>query len=274
VRPGAARTPVGRCCVRARLSHNAAARGGRRLQLQGLASFVADAARRAAPGAQGDEWAAAARLVRDVAEQLERANDGLARIEDMATALMLHAATAVKTEGHDAGLAEPPLLALCGQVDALDERLREACDAARRGTLEARSQQTYYALKCRSLTVALDAARADGLARSALQHQLHDAYARLEHLEQMRQHAHGHDGSDGGARELDERDLELTQMALQVERLQRENETLREQRESVEQVGGGQAARLLEVCRVGMQSSELHVALNALSPPTVTRCKK
>ncbi len=218
-------------------------RDGSRLQIQGLESFVVDAAK----GAPGDEWAGVARLARKVAEQQECANEGLARIEDMVTAFMLQAATAVSTRDHDAGtLGDPQVLALCGQLDALQVRLKQACDEARRSTLEAQSRQTYYSLKCRSLSIALDAARADGLARSDLQQELDDAYAKLHHLEQTL-HTRGHDRSDGSEREMDERDLEVTQLTLQVKGLQHENDKLRKQRESVEQLAGGQAAGLLEV---------------------------
>jgi hypothetical protein len=254
--------------VRGRIS---CPRDGRRLKIQGLESFVADAAK----GSSGDEWASVARLALQVAEQQECANDGLARIEDMVTALMLQAATAVSTRDHDAGaLGDPQVLALCGQLDALQERLKQACEEARRSTLEARCRQTYCSLKCRSLSIALDAARADGLARSELQQELDDAYAKLHHLEQTQLHACGHDRSDGSEREMDERDLEVTQLTLQVKRLQHENDKFREQRESVEKLAGGQAAGLLEVYLTVREAlcCRSHVASDALRTSAAARC--
>jgi hypothetical protein len=245
-------------------------RDGRRLQIQGLESFVADAAK----GASGDEWASVARLARQVAEQQGCANDGLARIEDMVTALMLQAATAVSTRDHDAGaLGDPQVLALCGQLDALQERLKQACEEARRSTLEARCRQTYYSLKCRSLSIALDAARA-GPARSELQQELDDAYAKLHHLEQTQLHACGYDRGDGSEQEMDERDLEVTQLTLQVKRLQHENDKFREQRESVEKLAGGQAAGLLEVHLTVREAvcCRSQVASDALRASAATHC--
>ena len=225
-----------------------------RTQLQDLETFLADGMIK---NAACDDWIAVAQRARSIGEQEESVDQGMATIEDMATAIMLAVAANVSasddidTSGDAA--AKIAMQTLLGQLDSLEEKLR----LARQSGLDARSRETYHTMKIHSLDRQLAdtrAARTQALVHcKQMQLQVQEAQAQMNQMQnKLKEEGYRENNSAQqgaavtGGGEMDERDFELMQISLQLQTLKHENQQLHEQKRSIDRFAGGKASQLIE----------------------------